>query len=58
MRSNEMKIKWKKYTVIVAVVAVLLFTGAAALVYAVYYGYYHVNGFHAAKYPIRGVDVS
>lgn len=55
---KNMNTKWKKYTVIATVVTVLLFTVAAALVYAVYYGYYHVNGFRAAKYPIRGVDVS
>ena len=58
MRCNETKIKRKKYTVIAAGVTVLLCAAAAALVYAVYYGYYHVNGFRAAKYPIHGVDVS
>lgn len=36
----------------------LVFAAAAVLLYAVYFGYYHVNGFRAAKYPIHGVDVS
>ena len=48
----------KKYVVIAVTMAVFLMTAAAALVYAVYFGYYHVNGFRAARYPIRGVDVS
>ena len=55
----KVKAKWKKYTVMAAGMAVLLCAAAAAvLAYAAYYGYYHVNGFRAAKYPIRGVDVS
>ena len=36
----------------------MMFLSAAVIVYAVYFGYYHVNGFRAAKYPIHGVDVS
>lgn len=49
---------WKKYIAIAGGSLVLLFAAAAALVYAVYFGYYHVNGVRAAKYPIHGVDVS
>ena len=48
----------KKYVVMAAGMTVFLIVAAAALVYAVYFGYFHVNGFRAAKYPIRGVDVS
>lgn len=53
-----MRTRWKKYASIAAAAAVLLIAAAAAFVYAVYFGYYHVNGFRAAKYPIHGVDVS
>lgn len=49
---------WKKYIAIAGGSLVLLFAAAAVLVYAVYFGYYHVNGVRAAKYPIHGVDVS
>ena len=35
--------------------AVILGLGFAS---AVYYGYFHVNGYKAGKYAVRGVDVS
>ena len=53
-----MKSGLKRCIAIAGGVFVLLFAAAAALVYAVYFGYYHVNGFRSAKYPIHGVDVS
>ena len=49
---------WKRYIAIAGGIIALLFAAAAALVYAVYFGYYHVNGFRASRYPIHGVDVS
>ena len=57
-RIIEMRSRWKKYVILVCGIMAVLFAAAAGLVYAVYYGYYHVNGFRAAKYPVRGVDVS
>ena len=36
----------------------MVFIAVVAVIYAVYLGYYHVNGLRAAKYPIHGVDVS
>ncbi|MCH5340975.1 MAG: glycoside hydrolase family 25 protein [Acetatifactor sp.] len=53
-----MKLRRKGYIAIAGGILVLLFAAAAVLVYAVYFGYYHVNGSRAAKYPIHGVDVS
>lgn len=53
-----MKSRWKKYAILVCGTMAVLFAAAAGLVYAVYYGYYHVNGFRAEKYPVHGVDVS
>lgn len=53
-----MKSRWKRYAAIAVGILVLLLIMAGILVYAVYYGYYHVNGSRAAKYPIHGVDVS
>ena len=53
-----MKSRWKKYAAFVGGAIVLLFIAVTAVVYAVYFGYYHINGSRAAKYPIHGVDVS
>ena len=53
-----MKAGWKKYVAIVGGILALLLIMSGVLVYVVYYGYFHVNGFRAAKYPVRGVDVS
>lgn len=53
-----MKSRCKRYIAIAGGIIVLLFSAAAVLMYAVYFGYYHVNGFRAARYPIHGVDVS
>lgn len=53
-----MKSRWKKYAVFVGGIIVLITITVAVVVYAVYFGYYHVNGLRAAKYPIHGVDVS
>lgn len=53
-----MKSRWKRCAAIAGGTLALLILAAGVLVYAVYYGYYHVNGFRAAKYPIHGVDVS
>ena len=53
-----MKSRRKKIAALIGGIIALLLAAVVALVYAVYYGYYHVNGSRAAKYPIRGVDVS
>ena len=53
-----MKAGWKKHVAIVGGILALLLIMSGVLVYVVYYGYFHVNGFRAAKYPVRGVDVS
>lgn len=53
-----MKSRWKKYAAFVGGAIVLLFIPVTAVVYAVYFGYYHINGFRAAEYPVHGVDVS
>ena len=53
-----MKSRRKKYAAFVGGAIVLLFIAVTAVVYAVYFGYYHINGFRAAEYPIHGVDVS
>lgn len=53
-----MKSRWKKYAAFIGGAIVLLFIPVTAVVYAVYFGYYHINGFRAAEYPIHGVDVS
>ncbi|MCH5263724.1 MAG: glycoside hydrolase family 25 protein [Lachnospiraceae bacterium] len=53
-----MKSRWKKYAAFVGGAIVLLFIAVTAVVYAIYFGYYHINGSRAAKYPIHGVDVS
>ena len=50
--------QYKKAAAITSGVFAVLFIAAAALIYAVYFGYFHVNGFFASGYPIRGVDVS
>lgn len=53
-----MKARWKKYAALVGGTLALLLILTGTLVYTVYYGYFHVNGSRAAKYPIHGVDVS
>lgn len=53
-----MKARWKKYSALAGGILALLFVLTVTLVYTVYYGYFHVNGFRTAKYPVRGVDVS
>lgn len=53
-----MKSRWKRCAAISGGILVLLFIAAGILGYAVYFGYYHVNGFRASKYSIHGVDVS
>ena len=53
-----MKSRRKKYAAFAGGIIALLFAAVTILVYAVYYGYYHVNGLGAAKYPVHGVDVS
>lgn len=53
-----MKAGWKKCVAVAGGILALVLIVSGALVYAVYFGYYHVNGFHAAKYPVHGVDVS
>lgn len=52
-----MKSRRKKHAAFVGGIIVLLFIAVTAVVYAVYFGYYHINGLRAAKYPIHGVDV-
>ncbi len=46
----------KKKILAVAITVVLLL--GVSFIPAVYYGYIHVNGWKAGKYPVRGVDVS
>ena len=53
-----MKTRRKKFAGLIGGIIVLFFIAVIAVIYAVYFGYYHVNGFRAAKYPIHGVDVS
>lgn len=53
-----MKSRCKRYVAIAGGALALLFIAAGILVLVVYYGYYHVNGSRASKYPIHGVDVS
>ena len=48
----------KKIAALIGGIIALLLAATMTLVYAGYYGYYHVNGLRAAKYPVRGVDVS
>lgn len=55
---TDMKSRWKKYAAFVGGITALLVMVAMFFVYTVYFGYCHVNGFRAAKYPIHGVDVS
>lgn len=57
-RDIVMRSRRKKYAAFAGGIIALLFAAVTILVYAVYYGYYHVNGLRAAKYPVRGVDVS
>ena len=54
----KLRTRWKKYTALIGGIIVLVFIVVTAVIYAVYNGYYHVNGLRAAKYPIHGVDVS
>ena len=53
-----MKSRRKKIAALIGGIIALLLVAVTALVCAVYYGYYHVNGPRAAKYPVHGVDVS
>lgn len=53
-----MKSRWKKFVAVVGGTMILILTAAAVVIYMIYFGYYHVNGFRAAQYPIHGVDVS
>lgn len=53
-----MKSRWKKHAALIGGIIVLVFVVVTAVIYAIYFGYYHVNGLRAAKYPIHGVDVS
>ena len=53
-----MKSRRKKIAALIGGIIALLLAAVTALVYAVYYGYYHINGPRAAKYPVHGVDVS
>lgn len=53
-----MKSRRKKIAVLIGGIIALLLAAVTALVFAVYYGYYHVNGPRAAKFPVRGIDVS
>ena len=56
--SVDMKSRWKKYSAFVSGIIILIFITVSAVVYAVYFGHYHVNGLRDAKYPIYGVDLS
>lgn len=53
-----MKSRRKKYVALIGGIIALVFIAVSAVIYAVYFGYYHVNGLRATKYPIHGVDVS
>ncbi len=41
-----------------AVIMAVFITLILGFVFSVYYGYFHINGLIAGKYPVRGVDVS
>lgn len=53
-----MKEKWRRGIVIAGGILILLAATSAGLAFSVYYGYFHVNGLRAEKYPVHGVDVS
>ena len=50
----------KKIKITLAALAAvsLLAIAAGLLAGAIYFGFFHVNGFAASRYPVRGVDVS
>ena len=48
----------KRLRTVAITAALLIMALGSGFIFAVYHGYVHINGPAAARYPVRGVDVS